>query len=225
MYIEDRKPGESGRDFAYRIIKDNIIYREFKPGTMLSEKEIGERLGLSRTPIREALRELSKTQIVEILPQVGNRVSYIRYDMVEEADFVRMTLEKAIVEMACEVRTEDDLTNLNENLILQSFYLEKMDHIKLTMMDDAFHKKLFQICNKLQTYTMMQELCIHFDRIRDLSIGAVKDLKIVDDHRKIAEAIGKRDKKSALDMIQHHLERFKLDEKDIRSTYPEFFQS
>lgn len=224
MYIEERKPEETGRDYAYRIIRKNIIYREFKPGLMLSEKEIGNQLGLSRTPVREALIELAKTQIVEILPKRGSRVSYINYELMEEAEFVRKNLEQAAVRLACEVRTDEDLDELTQNLMLQEIYLSNRDHIKFMELDNSFHKKLFQIGNKLQAFEMMTSLCVHLDRVRDLAITTVKNLKIVDDHTKIVEAIRNRDKEEAENVISIHLDRYKIDKQAVRDAYPELFQ-
>lgn len=224
MYIEERKEGESGRDYAYRIIKQNIIYRELKPGVMLSEKEIGDQLGLSRTPVREALIELAKTQIVEILPKRGSRVSYINYDLMEEAEFVRKSLELAIVKLACDMRTDEDLLELKKNLMLQEIYLEHRDHIKFMELDNAYHKKLFQICNKNQAFDMMTGLCVHLDRVRDLAITTVKDLKIVDDHIKIVDAIRDRDKETAAKVMSYHLDRYKIDKEAVRNAHPELFK-
>lgn len=223
MYIEEKKQGETGRDYAYRMLRYNIVYRELKPGTMLSEKEIADRLGLSRTPVREAFIELAKTGIVEVLPQRGSRVAYIDYAMVEEADFVRMALEKAVVELVCEIRTEADIRELQENILLQEFYLQNADHIRLLELDNAFHKKLFVIAGKMQAYGMMEGICVHFDRVRDLSIRTVKDLKIVDDHRKLLEAVEQQNAPEAVLVLKKHLGRFRLEEKEIREAYPEYF--
>ena len=59
MIIDGRLPGESGRDFAFRILKSNIVSLELKPGTLISENDLAAKLGLSRTPIREALNDLA----------------------------------------------------------------------------------------------------------------------------------------------------------------------
>ena len=69
MHITERLPRETGRDYALRILKDNIVRLELEPGSMVSENELASELGLSRTPVREALIELSKVNIVEIYPQ------------------------------------------------------------------------------------------------------------------------------------------------------------
>ena len=93
---------ESNRDYALRVIRENIINLELKPGTMISEQDIANELNLSRTPVHEAMQELSTTKIIEILPQRGSYVSKIDMDRVDEAVFMRTTLESAIAELACE---------------------------------------------------------------------------------------------------------------------------
>ena len=84
----DRLTGETARDFAFRVLKDNIVSLELKPGTLISENEIASELGLSRTPVREAIIDLSKASIIEIFPQKGSYVSLIDSQMVEEARFL-----------------------------------------------------------------------------------------------------------------------------------------
>ena len=65
----EKLPKESNRDYAFRVIRDNIIKLVLKPGTMLSEQDLADELELSRTPVHEALQELSKSKIIEVFPQ------------------------------------------------------------------------------------------------------------------------------------------------------------
>ena len=95
MTITERYASETARDYALRMLKRSIVSLELKPGMMLSENELSVALGLSRTPIREALIELGKTRIVEVLPQRGSRISLIDCDLVEEARFLRTVLGKS----------------------------------------------------------------------------------------------------------------------------------
>mgnify|MGYP000929655700 CR=1 FL=1 len=97
MKIISRNPDETGRAYALRVLKENITDTTLIPGTLLSENELAKELGLSRVPVREALIELSKSDIVEILPQRGSRVSLIDLKLVDEAGFFRRTLECAVV--------------------------------------------------------------------------------------------------------------------------------
>ena len=75
------------------MLKENIISMELKPGAMVSENELAAQLGLSRTPVREALMDMAQYGLVDILPQRGSRISLIDYALVEEARFAREVLE------------------------------------------------------------------------------------------------------------------------------------
>ena len=99
---------ESNRDYALRVIRENIINLQLQPGSMISEQDIADELHLSRTPVHEALQELARTKIIEILPQRGSLVSLIDMELVEEAVFIRSTIEVAVVELACRKATEED---------------------------------------------------------------------------------------------------------------------
>ncbi|ROR27156.1 DNA-binding GntR family transcriptional regulator [Mobilisporobacter senegalensis] len=224
MYITERLAKESAREYAYRILKDNIVSLELKPGSLVSENELALNLGLSRTPVREALIELSKLRIVEIYPQRGSFISLIDSDLVEEARFLRLTFESAMIEMACDVAKETDIIELEENLKLQEFYKDNNMKEKQLQLDNEFHKLLFKINNKEFTYELFEGLMTHFDRVRSLSLNVIKDSKVYSDHRAIAEAIKKRDKVLAKEIIIKHLSRYKVDEKELRKEYPEYFK-
>ncbi len=102
MNITPKNVDETGRAYALRILKQNISDTTLRPGTLLSENELSKMLGLSRVPVREALIELSKSDIIEILPQRGSRVALIDLKLVDEAGFFRRTLECAVVKLVCE---------------------------------------------------------------------------------------------------------------------------
>lgn len=223
MQLSERLTNETGREYALRMIKKNIIMLELKPGCMVSENELSSELGLSRTPVREALLELSKTGIVEIYPQKGSRVSKINYDLVEESRFLRLVLERAVVELACDMATPEDLRALNEGIKLQELYIEHPFANRLLELDNEFHKQLFRITNKLQTYRLMDSMTTHFDRVRSLSLSTVKDIKIVEDHHDILNALKAKEKELVRDLMEKHLSQYKIDEEIIREKYPEYF--
>jgi len=224
MQIKERLPKETSREYAYRIIKDNIVRLELEPGSVVSENALSAELGLSRTPVREALIELSKTQIVEIYPQKGSIISLIDWEHVEEAQFLREVLEMAVVKQVCEVATDEDLKILSENLLLQELYLKSKNTDKLLEIDNEFHKGLFMINKKPHIYNLMNSMTTHFDRVRTLCLTAVKDIKVVQDHKDILTAIQKRDPEEAVHMMKRHLTRYKVDENEIRNKYGKFFK-
>lgn len=224
MHLTKRLPRETGRDYALRTIKDNIIRLELAPGSMVSENELSAEMGLSRTPVREALIELSKVKIVEILPQKGSVVSLIDYSLVEESRFLRAVLENVVVELDCEMASVRDIHKLKENMKLQEFYLENYSPEMIMELDNQFHEMLFEIAQKPQVYALLKNFSIHFDRVRSMALVAVKNIKIVQDHRCLVDAIAARDVNRAKEVIGLHLSRYKIDEKEIREKYPRYFK-
>lgn len=220
----ERLPRETGRDYALRTIKENIVSLDLAPGSQISENELAAELGLSRTPIREALIELSKVKIIEIYPQKKSVVSLIDYDMVEESRFMRNLLECAVVELDCQTATPADIHRLQENVRLQNFYLDNFYPEHLMLLDNEFHGILFDIARKSQVFALMQNISIHFDRVRSMALSSVKNLKIVQDHEEIVSSIIEKDAPRARRLMEVHLNRYKIDAAEIRRAHPQYFK-
>ena len=223
MRLTPRTARETGREYALRTIKDNIIRLELAPGSFISENELAAEMGLSRTPVREALIDLAKVKIIEIAPQKRSVVAYIDYDMVEEARFMRNVLECAVVELACQNATVSEILKLEDNVKLQRFHLEQGNYGGIMELDNQFHEMLFQLAQKPQVYAMIQHISIHFDRVRSMALSSVKDLKIVEDHAQIVQAMLERDTATAKAVMEKHLNRYRFDEAAIRESYPQYF--
>lgn len=224
MHLLERLPQETDRSYALRTIKENIIDLDLAPGSQISESEICTQMGLSRTPVREALLELSRVRIVQIVPQKKSTVALIDYALVEEARFMRSVLERAVVELDCELAAPEGLRRLEENMKLQRFYLEDHNYQMLMELDDQFHAILFSIAQKSQIYEMTRNMLVHFDRVRRMALDSVKDIKIVEDHAQILKAIRNRDGSQAKQLMQMHLSRYKYDAKEILKEYPQYFK-
>lgn len=224
MKLLERLPRETGRDYALRNIKENIVNLELAPGSQISENELAAEMGLSRTPVREALIELSRVRIIEIHPQKKSTVPLIDYELVEESRFMRSLLECAVVELDCEMAQPVDLERLSANVRLQNFYLDNYYTNELMTLDNQFHGILFEIAKKSQIFALMQNISIHFDRVRSMALSTVKNTKIVQDHEDILQAIGRKDPKAARELMEIHLSRYKIDAADIRAAYPQYFK-
>ena len=127
------------------------------------------------------------------------------------------------MEVVCGLRTEEDLERLDENVKLQRFHLEQGNYSGIMELDNRFHEMLFEIAQKPQAYAMIQHIAIHFDRVRSMALSSVKDIKIVEDHAKIVEALRNRDAAEARAVMDKHLNRYKFDEQAVRETYPMYF--
>ncbi len=224
MNISKRLSTETAREYALRVLKENIVSLELKPGTAISENELAAKLGLSRTPVREALSELVKVSIVETYPQRGSFVSLIDPNMVDEARFLRRVLDTEIIKIACDKASREDIAIMEDNVALQEFYLEKGNPEKILVLDNEFHHLIYSASKKELIYDIRSTIMIHFDRVRTLSVEAVKDIKIVKDHRDMLEAIKLQDKEWAGELVEKHMRRYNVDEKMIREQHPDFFK-
>ena len=222
MRLLDRLPQETERSYALRVLKENIICLDLAPGSLISENDLSAQMGLSRTPVREALIELSQINIIKIVPQKRSAVAFIDYSMIEQASFMRNVLECAVIELVCKMATPDDLRRLDENVRLQNLYLESGNSEMLMTLDNQFHEILFEIAQKSQVYFMVQSMFIHFDRVRRMALDSVKDLKIVQDHIRILNAIRGQDAPEAKRLMEVHLNRYRDDAQEIREKYPQF---
>ena len=224
MKVLERAKNETARDYAFRVIKQNIISLEFIPGTFVSENEIAQELGISRTPVREAIIDMAKASVIETIPQKGNFVTLIDPELIDEARFLRKVLDKAVIELACETDNPELLEKLEENVQLQEFYLEKEASEKILPLDNEFHELIYLFTGKKRIHDMSTNIMIHFDRVRTLSVETVKDMKVVKDHREMLEAIKNHDKETAVALVEKHLNRYQLDKELLKAQYPDYFK-
>lgn len=226
MKHDARQAGETAKEYAYRILKENIITMELEPGCTLNDIELSQLIGVSRTPVREAIIKLKEeSDIIEIFPQRGMRIALIDMELVQEARFLRLTLEKAMVELACDMAREEDFAWMEENLALQELYMKNDNPIKLLELDNDLHKRLFVVCHKEQIYRVSQGLSIHFDRVRNTESGtAPSTARILEDHHSLVQAIRDKDKERAKQIIEAHLERWHLNEQRLRREHPRYFK-
>ncbi|WP_148865907.1 GntR family transcriptional regulator [Thermosediminibacter litoriperuensis] len=224
LEVLERNGKENAREYVIRVLRHNIINMNLKPGQLVSENEIAEILGVSRTPVREAFIELSKSSMVEIYPQKGTYISRIDMEMVEESRFVRCVLEKAVVQLACKMISEADIVALEENLQLQNSCVIRKDFKRLLSLDNHFHELLFKACNKVTTYNLIQSMMSHFDRVRILNLAEMDMQRTVNDHKEILQAIKDKDEKTAADLMEKHLTRVIFDQTYLKEVHPEYFK-
>lgn len=169
MIILNRNSSETARSYAMRVLLYNIIHVELQPGSAVSENELSSALSLSRTPIREALIELNRIGLVEILPQRGSYISKINYAIVEESRFVRLVMETAVIKLACESITDDYLLALKQNIEQQKACQTTKDGDRFLEIDNEFHRLIFECAGKMWSYHFVEEQMVHFDRLRALA--------------------------------------------------------
>lgn len=224
MIITSQRQGETVREYACRVIKENIITMELKPGSLVSETELAKELGVSRTPVREALIQLGKNNMVEIFPQRGTKVSLIDTACVEESRFYRLVIEKALVQEICNNCNEGDLFPLSENIHNQLFCLENRNVHGIVDADNAFHKLLYKIADKDRSYDALNNIFTQFDRVRYLSAENFNMDVVVSEHRALYEAMKNKENEKADAIITEHLSRYKEDMLALKERFPEYFK-
>jgi DNA-binding FadR family transcriptional regulator len=142
MRILPRKERENNRDYALRNLRENIIHLDLPPGSRISENDLSAQLGLSRTPVREALMELARVRLVEVYPQRGSAVSLIDYEMVEEACFMRRVLECAVVKEVCKMITPEERVELEDKAYENEEYALFFSNFRTTAATIQFYRLL-----------------------------------------------------------------------------------
>lgn len=223
MKILSRNVSENARTYAVRVLLYNIIHLELLPGSAVSENELSEALSLSRTPIREALIELSRINLVEILPQRGSYITKIDYELVEESRFMRLALENAVLNIVCQNIPESYTEALSQNLQAQRNAQNQKDYDTFLNLDNEFHKLIFEAANKTWSYQIVKEQMVHFDRLRTLSTKFDIGRYTLQDHEDIFYAITRQDSELAQMLMTRHLTRHRTEKEKLLERYPDYF--
>jgi DNA-binding GntR family transcriptional regulator len=218
-----RYQGELAVDYALRVLHHNIMTLRLEPGQIIRENELTEQLGLSRTPLREALIQLSSMYLVDIVPQSRTHVSLIDPEVIEEGIFLRAQVEPAVVEKACSIITGNDMMQLEDIVAMQQRLLESGRLEELLVQDNAFHKKLYQVCGVEKTFHAVVGLCGQYDIIRALSLYHYTTRMAVGDHRNIFNAIKAKDRKTARKLMTEHITRHSREYLMIEKNFPQYF--
>ncbi|WP_042454028.1 GntR family transcriptional regulator [Neobacillus dielmonensis] len=225
--VTAKLPGENNRDYSYRVIKEAIMALELKPGQTISEIELAEALQLSRTPIREVLAKLREEHLVEVIPQVGTYVSKIKPKLIEEATFVRITLEKEILKLSCESFPKEKLLQLKGNVAQQELLIGQQGmERKFHQLDKDFHYIIFSGNNKENAWDAINRLSTHYNRMRLLSEMEHSFNEAINQHKMFIEIIENHQAEKVEGIIrQHIIEPIKLWEDLYKenSPYKDFF--
>ncbi|WP_378956638.1 GntR family transcriptional regulator [Pelosinus sp. sgz500959] len=225
VVIIDKIVQESTREYVYRFLKSNIMQLRLIPGSALSEKEISQLLGVSRTPVREAFIQLSQEYLLDILPQKGTYVSLIDIENVDESKFLRETVERVVVGIACTEFPSDKLFELQSNLALQELCMEQKNYLKFYDLDEEFHKTIFVGCKKARTWSMIQQMNTHYNRVRMLNMaGGYNVTPVLNQHKELVLAIKEKDVALGIKTIERHLNKVKFDIQELYRDHVDYFK-
>jgi DNA-binding GntR family transcriptional regulator len=213
---------------AYETLREMIVRGEMAPETRISEPELTQRLGISRTPLREALLRLAQDGLVSIFPQSGSFVAPIRLEEVEEAQFIREHLECAIIRQVAAGIDARGLAGLRSLLAQQQEASDLGDFERFYILDEAFHAEFCTLAGRKGVWRLIERSKVHMDRVRRLSLPiALQVPRLTAQHRAIVEAVGSGDATAAEAALRIHLrevfttiDTLKLDRRAAPRSYP-----
>ena len=195
---------QSLADKAYHEIRDLIVSLELAPGALIDERDLIERLGIGRTPVREALRRLAHERLVDVYPRRGMFVTGVDVRQLARLSEVRAVLEPEAARLAAERATEDDRAQLDA-------LLAELDAggSELMQLDERIHRAVYRAAhNDLLEATLEQYYALAL-RIWMLALERTQDLEeAVEAHRDLLEAIRDGDGERAAQTMRDHVENF-----------------
>ncbi len=193
-------------DQVYEALEKDILSGRYSRGEVFTENKLCEILGVSRTPIREALRRLEQENLIKESGK-GSVVLGITEKDLDDIFTIRRQIEGLAAKMAAQNATEEQISQLKEALELQEFYLSKENSEEIKSMDNRFHETLYMISGSVTFYNILLSLHKKIQKYRKASIQRrSRAAESVLEHKKIYAAIQARDGESAMKYALEHIE-------------------
>jgi len=192
---------------AYQAIRDLIVSLELAPGAVIDEPELMERLGIGRTPVREALHRLALERLVEVYPRRGMFVTGVDVRELAHLSEVRLVLEPEAARLAAERATESDRGAIAE--LLEELAAPGRDDRELMALDERIHGAVYRAAhNDLLEATLSQYYVLAL-RIWSMALEQAHELEeAVEAHRALLEAIRDGDGPRAAETMRAHVQNF-----------------
>lgn len=196
-------------DQVFEKLETDILSGQYARGEILTELRLCQELGVSRTPVREALRRLQQEHILEETGKGMKVLGITREDLLDIME-LRLRLEGIAAARAAERITAEELQQLKETLDLQEFYTNKEDSDRIKGMDSRFHELIYQFSGSVIFYDTLTPLHKKVQRYRKQAVeNRGRAVASVEEHRAIYEAIAAHDPKAAEERILAHTKNAK----------------
>ena len=194
------------RGRVFHRLREDILSGKYKEGDELKEVAIGEELGVSRTPVREAFRQLELEGLIQIIPNKGAYVTGITEKDVKDIYMIRSLLEGLCARWACEHITDEQMEEMEENIYLSKFHAGKGHLEQLAELDNRFHEILYEACNSKMLEHQLRDFHEYVLRVRKKTLSnANRGPKSNEEHEMIMEAIRAKDADKAEKLANMHM--------------------
>lgn len=195
------------REIVFETLREAIIQGRLKPGERLMEIQLAEEMGVSRTPVREAIRKLELEGFVVMVPRKGAYVAGISIKDIVDVFEVRAALEALAAGLAAERATPEELEDM-ERAVLQIYEVSNGQNLdSLVERDTRFHELIYKASRNQRLVQIITLLKEHFQRFRTTSLALPgRGKHAVEEHKNIVEAISERNVELASTLAREHIE-------------------
>lgn len=192
-------------DQIFEHLENDILSGVYERDEILTEAKLSERMKVSRSPIRDALKRLSMEHLIEMTPRGARVIGILPTDIADIYE-IRLRVEGLAVARAAEHMSEEDIRVLKETLDLQEFYTQKKEADLIKNMDSRFHQIIYQHCGSNTFMDMLEPLHRKIMKYRRVSISyPSRASESLEEHRAIYEAIAAHDAAKAEALTLTHI--------------------
>ena len=203
---KDGRDKYSLRGRVFQSIREDILSGRYEQNTELKEAAIGAELGVSRTPVREALRQLELEGLVTIIPNRGAYVNMITAKDVKDIYVIRSMLEGLCARWATQSITAEQLDSMEETLCLSEYHTSKKNYEKLYELDSLFHEQLYEAGGSRILNHILSDFHDYVKMVRKATIStSSRSVTSTEEHRAIFEAIKEKDPDKAEALAKEHV--------------------
>lgn len=194
------------RGRVFHKLRDDILSGKYEEHEELKEVAIGEELGVSRTPVREAFRQLELEGLIQIIPNKGAYVTGITEKDVRDIYMIRSLLEGLCARWATEHITKEQMEEMEENIYLAKFHAQKGHLDQLAELDNRFHDIMYEACDSKMLEHQLKDFHQYVLRVRKKTLNnANRGPKSNEEHEQIMEAIKAGDADLAEKLANQHM--------------------
>lgn len=194
------------RGRVFNKLRDDILSGKFKEHEELREVAIGEDLGVSRTPVREAFRQLELEGLIQIIPNKGAYVTGITSKDVRDIYMMRSLLEGLCARWATENISEEKMEEMEENIYLSEFHAEKGHYDQLAELDNRFHEILYEACDSKMLEHTLRDFHQYVLQVRKKNLSSIQRGRASNhEHKLIMEAIREKNADQAEQLANTHM--------------------
>ncbi len=205
-YNDSDSFSSSLRQRIFRQIQNDILNGIYEPGENLIETKLSEELGVSRTPVREALRQLELEGLVQSIPNKGVTVKGVSSDDIQDIYTIRMLIEGLASRWAAEKITAEELEELKEAVDLEEFYTMKSDYRQLLKLDTRFHDIIYKASKSMPLMHTLSTFHHYIQKARKISMSSAKRAsEVLIEHKAIMQAIIDKDAARAEKLTIEHV--------------------